>query len=180
MAPGVFLLWIGIAAIIDRRAMSLQFFGTAAIWSSPLWTWQVQTVTFLVLSCHIWCWPAAYIMATNSPAPIRQSDQPLLNRRSDQLIGRIGDPNRTHPRWPRPCSARRYNCGVSLVPILPAGTSGSKVVQVVIETDLDLIVEPAKALRRFKRRPDATDRGSAQGQPRVRPLPQSGRRSYSR
>ena len=135
MVPGVFLLWIGIAAIIVG-AMSLVFWD-AAIWSSPLWTWQVQTVTFLVLSV-ISVLAGRYIMAKRG----NHSEQPVLNRRSDQRIGRIA--TLTEPIRD---GRGRVQLGDTTWrvagPDLPAGTA-VRVVQ-ASETDLDLIVEPAKA-----------------------------------
>lgn len=76
LAPGVFLLWIGIAALIVG-ALSLQ------LWEAAWWSWQVQVLVFLALSLI-----AAY--AGNRIMRNRQSggDEPLLNRRDAQLVGR--------------------------------------------------------------------------------------------
>lgn len=76
MAPGVFLLWIGIAAIIVG-ALSL------ALWDVAFWTWQLQTVVFAVLS--VVC---AVVGKRIYDGRDTQSDQPLINRRGSQLIGR--------------------------------------------------------------------------------------------
>lgn len=43
LVPGVFLLWIGLAALVTGL-VSLQ------LWSLDIWTWQVQVVVFLVFS----------------------------------------------------------------------------------------------------------------------------------
>lgn len=43
LAPGVFLLWIGIAAILTGT-LSLQ------LWDAAMWTWHVQVLVFLALS----------------------------------------------------------------------------------------------------------------------------------
>ncbi len=43
LVPGVFLLWIGIAAILTG-ALSLQ------LWDLSLWSWQVQVLVFLALA----------------------------------------------------------------------------------------------------------------------------------
>ena len=43
LVPGVFLLWIGIAAILTG-GLSLQ------LWELGFWTWQVQVLVFLLLS----------------------------------------------------------------------------------------------------------------------------------
>ncbi|MCR5855934.1 MULTISPECIES: NfeD family protein [Mesorhizobium] len=76
LVPGVFLLWIGIAAIIVG-ALSLQF------WDWAAWTWQVQTLLFLALSLV-----AAYVGHRVNKARETDSDEPLLNRRDAQLVGR--------------------------------------------------------------------------------------------
>lgn len=76
-APGVFLLWIGIAALIIG-AISL------ALWEASFWTWHLQTLLFLALSLV-----SAYLGKRIMSSRKEQSDQPLLNRRGDQLIGRV-------------------------------------------------------------------------------------------
>ena len=43
LVPGVFLLWIGIAALIVGT-LSLQF------WDAAFWGWQIQVVVFLAFS----------------------------------------------------------------------------------------------------------------------------------
>ncbi|MCO5065051.1 MAG: NfeD family protein [Rhizobiaceae bacterium] len=77
LVPGVFLLWIGIAALIVG-AISL------ALWDAGFWTWHVQMLLFLALSLV-----SAYIGKRIMASREAQSDQPLLNRRGDQLIGRL-------------------------------------------------------------------------------------------
>lgn len=128
LAPGVFLLWIGIAALIVG-AISL------ALWDVAFWTWHVQMLLFLALSL-IAAYLGKRIMASRS----EQSDQPLLNRRSDQLIGRIAtlsDPIEN--------GRGRVKLGDTMWrvagPDLPAGAK----VRVVKASDIDLelIVEAA-------------------------------------
>lgn len=77
LSPGVFFLWIGIAALITG-AVSL------AIWDASAWIWQVQVIVFLVLSL-ISAYVGRQIMASRGD----HSDQPLLNRRAQQLVGRV-------------------------------------------------------------------------------------------
>ncbi|MBE7183901.1 MAG: NfeD family protein [Methylobacterium mesophilicum] len=74
--PGVFLLWIGIAALLTG-ALSLQL----ADWAG--WTWHWQVLVFLGLAL-LAVWAGRRLMG----APDQPSDQPLLNRRSEQLVGR--------------------------------------------------------------------------------------------
>lgn len=74
--PGVFLLWIGIAAIMVG-ALSLQF------WGYFFWSWQVQVLVFLVLAVA-----SAYFGRKIMQAAETESDEPLLNQRGEQLVGR--------------------------------------------------------------------------------------------
>jgi len=74
IAPGYFMLWIGIAAAI-MGVLVLLFPGMAAI---------VQAVVFAVLSIAT-C--LAYWKWIRPRAELRD-DQPLLNRRGDRMIGR--------------------------------------------------------------------------------------------
>ncbi|GGA64219.1 membrane protein [Nitratireductor aestuarii] len=75
--PGVFLLWIGIAALITG-ALSLQ------LWSMEIWSWQVQVIVFLVLSL------VSVVVGKrwSDRAAAQSTDEPLLNMRAAQLIGR--------------------------------------------------------------------------------------------
>ncbi|MFU0505419.1 NfeD family protein [Pseudaminobacter sp. NGMCC 1.201702] len=74
--PGVFLLWIGIAALVTG-AISL------LIWDVGAWIWQAQVLVFLLLSL-ISAYAGNRVMGGRNG----KTDQPLLNRRSEQLIGR--------------------------------------------------------------------------------------------
>lgn len=76
LVPGVFLLWIGIAAILVGT-LSLQ------LWDAAFWGWQVQTLVFLALSLA-----SAYLGHRITKARETDSDEPLLNRRDAQLVGR--------------------------------------------------------------------------------------------
>jgi inner membrane protein len=76
VVPGVYLLWIGIAAILTG-ALSLQ------LWGWGFWTWQVQVLVFLLLSL-VSAFAGRRIMGGSEA----ESDEPLLNRRGEQMIGR--------------------------------------------------------------------------------------------
>lgn len=76
--PGVFLLWIGIAALVVG-AISLM------PWQAEFWVWQVQVVVFLVLALA-----SAYVGRRITNSATDTTDLPLLNRRAEQLVGRIG------------------------------------------------------------------------------------------
>ncbi|MCB1470540.1 MAG: NfeD family protein [Rhizobiaceae bacterium] len=125
--PGIFLLWIGIAALL-AGALSLQ------LWEWGFWTWQAQVIVFLALSLV-----AAYIGSRIAGSKQAKSDQPLLNRRGEQLLGRtatLSEPIRE--------GRGRIQLGDTLWrvsgPELPIGTR----VRVVgaTENDLELVVEP--------------------------------------
>jgi len=127
IAPGVFMLWIGIAAILIGVVSLL-------IWDAAVWTWQVQVLAFLVLSVISAFVGKKLVGGRNIP-----TDQPLLNRRGQQLIGRmatLAEPIRD--------GRGRIKLGDTLWrvsgPDLPAGTQ----VRVVgaADTDLELTVEP--------------------------------------
>ncbi len=77
LVPGVFLLWIGIAALLTG-ALSLQ------LWSLEIWSWQLQVLVFLLLSL------AAVLVGKRlmDRTADEETDQPLLNRRAEQLVGR--------------------------------------------------------------------------------------------
>jgi membrane protein implicated in regulation of membrane protease activity len=121
LAPGVFLLWIGLAALATG-ALSL------LLWDSSLWIWQVQVLVFLALSLV-----AAYAGKKIVAEKGDQTDQPLLNRRGDQLVGRIATLTE-----PITNGRGRVKIGDTMWrvsgPDLPAG----RTVRVKAATDLDL------------------------------------------
>lgn len=78
VAPGVYLLWIGIAALLTG-ALSFQI-GDAAWWS-----WQVQLIVFVVLAL-VSTLAGRYFFGADRGG---ETDQPLLNRREQQLIGQV-------------------------------------------------------------------------------------------
>jgi len=126
ITPGAFMLWIGIAALIIG-ALSL------AIWDAAVWTWQVQVLAFLVLSVI-----SAVIGKTLASSRRTLSDQPLLNRRGQQLIGRMAT-----LAEPIKDGRGRIKLGDTLWrvsgPDLPAGTQVR--VTGAADTDLELTVE---------------------------------------
>lgn len=73
IAPGVFLLWLGLAALV----VGLLSFVIA-------WTWQTQIIAFALLS--IAAVPLWRAVARRNAAV---TDNPHLNRRSDALVGRV-------------------------------------------------------------------------------------------
>lgn len=76
VAPGVFLIWIGLAAIIVGILSLL-------LWETAFWTWQVQFILFAALSILL-ALAGRRFYSKNGNA----SDEPLLNRRGESLIGR--------------------------------------------------------------------------------------------
>ncbi|EKF17011.1 NfeD family protein [Nitratireductor pacificus] len=77
LVSGVFLLWIGIAALLTG-AISIQ------LWGKDFWSWQVQVLVFLALSL-ISAYAGKRLMDSRRN---EETDQPLLNRRAEQLVGR--------------------------------------------------------------------------------------------
>lgn len=124
VAPGVFFLWIGIAALIIG-AVSLM------IWDVAFWIWQAQVVAFLALALA-----CAYVGNRIMTGRDEESDQPLLNRRGEQLVGRtatLAEPIRE--------GRGRIQLGDTLWrvsgPDLPTGAR----VRVKSATDSELVVE---------------------------------------
>jgi membrane protein implicated in regulation of membrane protease activity len=125
LVPGVFLLWIGIAAIlVGALTWQLSHVG--------FWVWQAQVLLFLVLSVI-----SAYVGRQVMARAGGQSDQPLLNRRAEQLIGRAAT-------LAEPIADGRGRIRIGdtywLVsgPDLPIGTR----VRVTSVKDMELVVEP--------------------------------------
>jgi membrane protein implicated in regulation of membrane protease activity len=128
VVPGFFLLWIGIAALLTG-ALSLQ------LWDAGFWTWQIQVLVFLALSL-LAAFAGKKIMGSRAD----ESDQPLLNRRSAQLVGRTATLS-------EPISDGRGRLRLDDTlwritgPDLPAGAR-VRVVG-VSPSELELVVEPA-------------------------------------
>lgn len=77
LLPGVFLVWIGLAAITVGAA-------SLALWGMPVWGWEVQMLVFAVLS-------VAFVLAGRRVyGRSHSSDEPLLNQRGATLVGRTG------------------------------------------------------------------------------------------
>lgn len=74
LAPGAFMLWMGIAA----AAVFL------AVWAVDGMSVLLQVILFVVLS-----FVSIQIYRTWFRQRARPSDQPLLNRRAEQLVGRV-------------------------------------------------------------------------------------------
>jgi membrane protein implicated in regulation of membrane protease activity len=71
--PGVFMLWLGVAAAIT---------GLIAF-AVPVTTWEVQGLMFAVLSvASVWAW------RTYQRRHPTETDLPTLNRRGEQYVGR--------------------------------------------------------------------------------------------
>ncbi|MDI4664774.1 NfeD family protein [Xanthobacter autotrophicus] len=72
-APGTFLLWLGLAALVT---------GTLA-YAVDL-SWQTEVLAFAALAVI-----AVLVGRRVSPAPGRASDRPFLNRRPEGFVGRV-------------------------------------------------------------------------------------------
>ncbi|MFD2058234.1 NfeD family protein [Mesorhizobium calcicola] len=126
IAPGIFMLWIGIAALIIGAVSLL-------IWDAAIWTWQVQVLAFLALSLV-----SAYVGKQLVGGRNEPTDQPLLNRRGSQMVGKMA--TLTEPIRD---GRGRIKLGDTLWrvagPDLPAGTQVR--VTAAADTDLELTVE---------------------------------------
>jgi len=76
--PGVFLVWIGLAALLIGV---LSFF----LWDAAFWSWQVQVLVFLAASLAAAWFGYRFVRHDTTP-----TDEPLLNQRARQLVGRTG------------------------------------------------------------------------------------------
>lgn len=75
LVPGVFLLWIGLAAIIVG---ALSF----PLWGAAIWSWQMQMLVFAVLALVL------ALAGRRFSGSNTKTDQPMLNRRIEGLVGR--------------------------------------------------------------------------------------------
>src|SRR4051812_17616621 len=130
IAPGFFMLWIGIAALIVGAVSLL-------IWDVAIWTWQAQVLLSLVLSLF-----SAFVGKKLMGGHAQPTDQPLLKRRGAQMVGRmatLAEPIRD--------GRGRIKLGDPLWrvsgPDLPAGTQVR--VTSAADTDLELTVEQVRA-----------------------------------
>ena len=76
VAPGVFLIWIGVAALVVGILSLL-------LWEIGFWIWQVQLVLFALLSVAAVLLGRRFVLSTSET-----SDEPLLNQRAESLVGR--------------------------------------------------------------------------------------------
>lgn len=126
VAPGIFMLWIGIAALLIGVVSLL-------IWDASFWTWEVQVLAFLALSL-VSALAGKKLVGGRHDA----TDQPLLNRRGAQMVGKMAT-----LAEPIKDGRGRIKLGDTLWrvsgPDLPAGTQ----VRVIssADTDLELTVE---------------------------------------
>jgi inner membrane protein len=75
--PGAFLMWLGFGAVLT---------GVLA-WLIPGLTWQAEALIFVVLSIG----SILAFRRWRARNPERPTDQPLLNKRVAQLVGRVFD-----------------------------------------------------------------------------------------
>lgn len=74
LAPGAFMLWLGFAAV----AVFLM------VWAMPELSVLAQVAAFIVLA-----FVSIQVYRTWFRNRARESDQPMLNRRAEQLVGRV-------------------------------------------------------------------------------------------
>jgi len=73
LAPGVFMLWLGLAALL-----------VGGISMYVEWTWQAQFIAFAIFSVA-----AIPLWHRLSRRVGETTDQPFLNRRAEALVGRV-------------------------------------------------------------------------------------------
>ncbi len=126
IVPGVFLVWIGLAAIIVG-ALSL------ALWEEPYWSWQLQMLLFAALAVVVVLLGRRYVYRSN-----QETDEPYLNQRGASLVGRTATLR-------EPIAEGRGRIRLDdtywsvMGPDLPAGTR----VRIVASNGRDLTVEAA-------------------------------------
>ncbi|GGF88738.1 membrane protein [Rhizobium wenxiniae] len=125
LVPGVFLIWIGAAAVV-LGALSL------ALWDAAFWGWHIQLLLFAVLSVLF-----AVIGRRIYNGKRTKSDEPWLNRRGESLVGRTA--TLSEPIQEGRGRIRLDDTMWSVMgPDLPVGSR----VRVVASSGRDLTVEP--------------------------------------
>ena len=125
LVPGVFLIWIGAAAVV-LGALSL------ALWDAAFWGWHSQLLLFAVLSVLF-----AVIGRRIYNGKRTISDEPTLNRRGESLVGRTA--TLSEPIQEGRGRIRLDDTMWSVMgPDLPVGSR----VRVVASSGRDLTVEP--------------------------------------
>ncbi|MGG7516687.1 NfeD family protein [Allorhizobium undicola] len=74
--PGMFLVWFGLGALLTGL-LSL------ALWGDFFWSWQAQTICFIAFSLV-----SILLGRRLLRDDVANSDEPLLNQRSANLVGR--------------------------------------------------------------------------------------------
>jgi membrane protein implicated in regulation of membrane protease activity len=72
LAPGMFMLWLGLSAIL-----------VGIISSAVVWSWQAQLVAFAVLAI------ALVPVWRHFAGKLESRDSPFLNRRAEGYVGRV-------------------------------------------------------------------------------------------
>jgi membrane protein implicated in regulation of membrane protease activity len=123
LLPGAFLLWFGVAALVMG----------ALVWLMPDLPVLAQAVVFAALS-----FAAVHVYRTYFTRNERESDQPLLNRRGEQLVGRVFPLDQ-----PIIDGYGKIRVGDALWTVTgPALVAGARV-RIVSVDGMDLRVEPA-------------------------------------
>ncbi|PDT82822.1 NfeD family protein [Sinorhizobium sp. BJ1] len=123
--PGVFLVWIALAALLTG-ALSL------VLWDMGFCVWEVQLVVFSLLAL------VSVIIGRRFVVSSSESDEPLLNKRGESLIGRTAV-------LEQPIAEGRGRVRLDDTtwavegPDLPAGTR----VSIVASSGRQLTIEPA-------------------------------------
>ncbi|MEP4753718.1 MAG: NfeD family protein [Nitratireductor sp.] len=124
LVPGVFLVWIGLAALATGLL-------SIALWDARFWDWQMQTLVFLALSLVAAYGGYRFVHGRQTP-----SDQPLLNQRARQLVGRTATLDEAIRE-----SRGRIRIGDTYWRVTGPDAAAGTRVRVVAVKDGDLVVE---------------------------------------
>ncbi|HBF32168.1 NfeD family protein [Rhizobium sp.] len=79
LVPGNFLVWIGLAGLVTGLFSNL-------LWETSWWSWEIQWLVFAALSTLSVFGGRNWLLRSGN-----RSEEPLLNRRADSLVGRTAD-----------------------------------------------------------------------------------------
>ncbi|MBW9091286.1 NfeD family protein [Rhizobium wenxiniae] len=125
LVPGVFLIWIGAAAVV-LGALSV------ALWDAAFWGWHIQLLLFAVLSVLF-----AVIGRRIYNGKRTISDEPTLNRRGESLVGRTATLSE-----PIQEGRGRIRLDDTMWSVMGPDLSVGSRVRVVASSGRDLTVEP--------------------------------------
>lgn len=126
VAPGIFLLWFGAAALVVG----------VLVWLIPALAWPLQALLFAVISAAL----VLYYRHLRAKYDTEASDQPLLNNPLEQMVGQV------HALHTAIENGRgRVKIGDALWSVSGADLPAGQRVKVTAIDDMVLMVEPVSA-----------------------------------